>query len=80
MKVKIQKITPPYTTASTESLQNILRNHANNKLRVRIGMRQLYDIMGELVRRREISDTPFKSDEEALADFWAHYLPKEHKK
>ena len=75
MKVKVRAIIAPYTDARTESLQAILRNHATDRLRVRIGTRQLYDIMDELVRRREASGEPFRSDEEALAEFRKHYMP-----
>lgn len=78
MKVKFQKIIYPYTDAKTSSLQAILRNHAHDKLKVRVGTRQLYDIMGELARRREASGAPFRSNEDALADFVAHYMPHGH--
>lgn len=72
MKVKIKTISPPYTDAPTASLQAILRNHAHDRLRVRIGIKQLYDIMEELVRRREQEDpNAFRSNEEALADLRA---------
>jgi len=71
VKVKVRAIIPPYTDAPTKSLQVILRNHAHDKLHVRIGILQLYDIMDELARRQEISGPPFRSDEEALEDLKA---------
>lgn len=70
MKVKVRAIAFPYTQVPTSSLQSILRNHAHNKLLVQIGTNQLYAIMGELVKRREQSGTPFRSDMEALADLY----------
>ena len=76
MRVKVKTIKKPYTDASTKSLQAILRNHAHDQLHVRIGTTQLYDIMEELARRREQSGTPFKSNEEAWAEFRKHYMPK----
>ena len=80
VKVQIQKIAYPYTSAKTASLQAILRNHAHGMLCMRIGTQQLYDIMGELARRREASGTPFRSDEESLADFVERYKPRGHMK
>ena len=77
MRVKVRTIAAPYLNAPTASLQAILRNHAHNRLRVRLGTRQLYDIMGELARRREASGKPFKYNEEAWAEFQAHYMPHE---
>ena len=77
MKVKVRAIAFPYTQVPTSSLQSILRNHAHNKLLVQIGTNQLYAIMGELVKRREQSGTPFRSDMEALADLYRRcYLPE----
>lgn len=66
MKVKVRTIDP--ATAQTPALQRILRLHAHDRLRVDLTTDQLYEIMGELVRRREASGPPFRSDEEALAD------------
>lgn len=74
MKVKVRIIAAPYLDVPMSSLQAILRNHAHNKLRVRLGIRQLYDIMGELARRREVSGTPFRSNQEAWEEFQEHYM------
>ena len=76
MKVKLRIIKPPYTDVPTKSLQAILRNHAHDKLLVHISIEQLYDIMGILSDRREASGSPFKSNQEALAEFKQYYLPK----
>ncbi len=75
MKVKVKAIAPPYNDVPTASLQAILRNHAYGKLHVYIGTQQIYDIMGELVRRREITGGPFKSNEDAWEEFNRHYMP-----
>lgn len=74
MKVKVRRIVAPYQDVPTTSLQAILANHAHNRLRVMIGLRQLYEIMNELVRRREIAGTPFQTNEDAWADFVKHYM------
>lgn len=37
----------------------------------------LFVVLEELVRRREISGTPFRSNEEAWAEFVEHYMPKD---
>ena len=76
MKVKVKVIEPPYTDVSTESLQAICRNHAHDKLQVHIGTKQLYDIMGVLAERRKAYGCCFRSNEEAWADFVAHYMPR----
>ena len=76
MKVKVRKIAAPYTDVPTESLQAICRNHAHDKLHVHIGTKQLYDIMGVLADRRKASGDYFRSNEEAWADFVAHYMPR----
>ena len=57
MKVKVRRIAAPYQDASTASLQAVLRNHAYGYLQDRVGIRQLYEIMGELARRREIASS-----------------------
>ena len=80
MRVKVRKIAAPYTDVPTESLQAILRNHAHDKLQVRIGTEQLYDIMGVLADRRKASGSSFKSTEEAWAEFEAHYMPRQAKR
>lgn len=75
MKVKVKVISHPYTDAHTTSLQAILRNHALGHLRMRISTGQLYAIMGELARRREVSGQPFRSNEQAWQEFQEHYRP-----
>ena len=77
MKVKVRVIVPPYTDTPTESLQAILSNHAHDKLHLRIGTEQLYDIMGVLADRRKASGSPIKTNEEAWAAFEAHYMPRQ---
>ena len=77
MKVTVRRIAAPYQNVPTASLQAVLRNHAHNRLQVRIGTRQLYEIMGELARRRKIAGTPFLSNEDAWAEVVQHYMPKE---
>lgn len=79
MKVKVKIIEPPYTDVSTESLQAICRNHAHDKLLVRISVKQLYEIMDVLVERDEASGRPQKTAEEAWIEFEKHYMPKETK-
>lgn len=68
MKVKVNRIAPPYTDVPTASLQAVLRNHAHGTLMVHIGTRQLYAIMEELVRRRERYGIAFRFDEDAWAE------------
>jgi len=75
MKVQVRVIVPPYTDVPTESLQAILRNHAHDKLKVCIGTKQLFYIMGELARRRKETGMPSRSAEEAWAEFVQRYLP-----
>lgn len=72
VKVKVHKITGPYEKIATKSLQAILRNHAYDQLFVHIGAKQLYDIMGELVRRRQDSDSPRRTNEETWREFVRH--------
>lgn len=76
MKVKVRRVAAPYQDVPTSSLQAVLRNHANDCLHVRIGTKQLYEIMGELARRREIAGIPFRSNEDAWAEFFQHYSPR----
>lgn len=78
MKVKVRIIAAPYKDVPTASLQAILQNHAHGKLRVRISTRHLYEIMGELARRREASGTPFRSNQEAWEEFQEHYMSGNH--
>ena len=77
MKVKVRRIAAPYIDVPTSSLQAVLRNHAHDRLHVRIGTEQLYAIMEELARRREASDQPFRSSEDAWAEFVRCYMPIE---
>lgn len=78
MKVKVRRIAAPYQDVPTESLQAICRNHAHDKLHVRVSVEQLYDIMDELARRRQESGAdPFRSNEEAWAEFVKYYMPKD---
>ena len=68
-----------YDSLPTEELQEILRKHANGELQTEPDTDELYYIMEVLARRREEEDPQaFRSDEEALADFREHYMPKEN--
>ena len=69
-----------YDSLPTEELQEILRKHANGELQTEPDTDELYYIMEVLARRREEEDPQaFRSDEEALAEFRKHYMPKEKK-
>ena len=76
MKVQVREIAPPYTNVPTKSLEAILRNHAHDKLYVRIRTGQLYDIMGVLAERNEASGPPLKTAKEAWAEFKKYYMPR----
>lgn len=66
-----------YDSLPTEELQEILRKHAHGELEIDPDTDELYYIMEVLARRREEQDPQtFRSDEEALADFRKHYMPK----
>ena len=66
-----------YDSMTTEELQDILRKHANGELQTEPDTDELYYIMEVLARRREEENPQaFRSDEEALAEFRKHYLPK----
>lgn len=66
-----------YDSLSTEELQEILRKHAYDELETEPDTDELYYIMEVLARRREEEDPrAFRSNEEALADFRKHYMPK----
>lgn len=66
-----------YDSLPTEELQEILRKHAHGELETEPDTDELYYIMEVLARRREEQDPhTFRSDEEALADFRKHYMPK----
>ena len=77
MKVTVRIIKSPYTDVPTKSLQAILRNHAFDKLLLKIETKQLYDIMDVLVDRHEASGYQFKSNEQALTEFKQHYMTRE---
>ena len=69
-----------YDSMSTEELQEILRKHAHGELDTEPDTTELFEIMEVLARRREEQDPQaFRSDEEALAEFRKHYMPKEKK-
>ncbi len=69
-----------YDSMSTEELQEILRKHTYGELETEPDTDELYYIMEVLARRREEQDPQaFRSDEEALAEFRKHYMPKEKK-
>ena len=69
-----------YDSMTTEELQEILRKHANGELQTEPDTDELYYIMEVLARRREEQDPQaIRSDEEALAEFRKHYMPKEKK-
>ena len=76
MKVQVREIAPPYTNVPTKSLEAILRNHAHDKLYVRIGTAQLYDIMVVLAERNKASGRPQKTAKEAWAEFEKYYMPR----
>ena len=66
-----------YDSMTTEELQEILRKHAHDELETAPDTDELYYIMEVLARRRKEEDPQaFRSDEEALADFRKHYMPK----
>ena len=67
-----------YDSLPTEELQELLRKHAHGELETEPDTDELYYIMEVLAQRREKQDPQaFRSDEEALADFCKHYIPKE---
>ena len=66
-----------YNSMSTQELQEILRKHAHGELDTEPDTQELYEIMEVLsVRRQNEFPQAFRSDEEALADFRKHYMPK----
>ena len=67
-----------YDSMSTEELQEILRKHAHDELDTEPETDELFEIMEVLsVRRKQQDPQAFRSDEEALAEFRQHYMPKE---
>ena len=77
MKVKVHTITKPYDKIETASLQAFLRNHAHDRLRCQIRTKQLFDIIGELVRHRQASGDTWRSNEDAWKEFAQQYCPVE---
>ena len=77
MKVKVHTIRKPYDRIETASLRAILRNHAHDRLRCPIKTEQLYDIMGELAKRRQASGDTWRTNEEAWKEFVQQYCPAE---
>ena len=71
-----------YASMSTEELQEILRKHAHGELETEPDTQELFEIMEVLSVRRQENATmqPFRSDEEALAEFREFYMPKEEEK
>lgn len=68
-----------YNSMPTEELQEILRKHAHGELDTELDTDELYEIMEVLsVRRQQQDHQAFRSNEEALAEFREHYLPKEN--
>ena len=67
-----------YDSMSTQELQEILRKHAHDELDTEPDTQELYEIMEVLSDRRQ-NENPqaFRSNEEALAEFRQHYMPKE---
>ena len=67
-----------YDSMSTEELQEILRKHAHDELDTEPETDELFEIMEVLsVRRQQQEPQAFRSNEEALAEFRQHYMPKE---
>ncbi len=67
-----------YDSMSTEELQEILRKHAHDELDTEPEADELFEIMEVLsVRRQQQDPQAFRSNEEALAEFRQHYIPKE---
>ena len=68
-----------YDSMSTQELQEILRKHAHGELDTEPDTQELYKIMEVLsVRRQQNEPQAFRSNEEALAEFRQHYMPKEN--
>ena len=68
-----------YDSMSTQELQEILRKHAHGELDTEPETDELFEIMEVLsVRRQQNEPQAFRSNEEALAEFRQHYMPKEN--
>ena len=69
-----------FDSMSTEELQEILRKHTHGELETEPDTQDLFEIMEVLSKRRQQQNPQvFRSNEEALAEFRKHYLPKERK-
>ena len=70
--------TAQYDSMTTEELQEILRKHARDELETELDTQGLFYIMEVLLERRENDPTmqQFRSNEEALAEFYQYYMPK----
>lgn len=67
-----------FNSMSTEELQEILRKHTHGELETEPDTQDLFEIMEVLSKRRQQQNPhAFRSDEEALAEFRKHYMPKE---
>ena len=74
MRVTV-RIRADVRTISTSALQAIIWAHTHDKLRVDLPIDQLYELLGELFRRRSLSGSPYKSDAAAWRDFLNYYMP-----
>lgn len=69
-----------FDSKSTEELQEILHKHTHGELETEPDTQDLFAIMEVLsTRRQQQNPQVFRSDEEALAEFRKHYMPKESK-
>lgn len=67
-----------FDSMSTEELQEILRKHTHGELETEPDTQHLFEIMEVLSKRRQQQNPQaFRTDEEALAEFRKHYMPKE---
>lgn len=67
-----------FDSISTEELQEILRKHTHGELETEPDTQDLFEIMEVLSKRRQQQNPQaFRTDDEALAEFRKHYIPKE---
>lgn len=67
-----------FDSMSTEELQEILRKHTHGELETEPDTQDLFKIMEVLSKRRQQQKPQaFRTDDEALAEFHKHYMPKE---
>ena len=67
-----------FDSMSTEELQEILRKHTHGELETEPDTQDLFKIMEVLSKRRQQQNPQaFRTDDEALAEFHKHYMPKE---